>query len=556
VPAVEQVRVRLIVCLPLRFHHRPLIALALVMMWIPASVRGQIFAEAEPSEDSTRYHEPPPGMFANDHPRRVSFSGGRQGCQAISKGLSRALLPRPLWPYGYDPLWPDESQGDRHHRPMLLPSPWQNIRSDDAKSNKELSRESPTEKNSVTVDGKHGEIKTERQKKDTIKPTANITAQLQSDFAWFAQSAKNAETVGDIPDGAFFRRARIGVYGELSSTFEYRIEFEFAGAGRPRFLDVWLAMTDLPYQSNLIVGHYFEPFSLERYTSNRFITFNERALSDNFAPARNMGFMAYGHSQDLNRIWAIGLFRTNSDLYGDHMSSRGGWAITAHGTYLPWFEEPDEYTRYLLHLGVSYSYRAADDELVRFSSRPSIRLRQQDVNEVPLFVDTGEIADAYGYQLIGLETAWVHGPFSIQGEWVGVPVRRGGGAKNPFFHGGYIYGSWFLTGESRHYSRGSALGRFQQGVFQRVIPKSNVFDQRVNGISGIGAWEIAARWAYITLNSAGVQGGAMDEVTLGVNWYLNPYTRVSTNFVYPMLRDPKDGESNAGMVSLRFQFEY
>lgn len=389
-----------------------------------------------------------------------------------------------------------------------------------------------------------------------LKPSANITVEFQSDFAWFDQTAKNIDTVGLIKDGAFFRRARLGVFGELYKTVEYRIEFDFAEAARPRFLDVWVAMVDIPVVRNVIVGHYFEPFSLERYTPNRFITFNERSLADSFAPVRNLGMMSYGHIIDDRITWGVGMFRVNSDDYGEHVSENDGWALTAHGTALLWFEEPDDYTRYLWHVGGSYSYRSPDDDELRFRARPEIRMNQQTrLDNVPFFVDTGDIPDAFSHQLFGLESAWVYGPFSLQGEWIGTYVRRGN-ATNPFFHGGYAYASFFLTGESRSYSPTSILGRFREGIFQRVVPKTNVFDWRPGAKSGIGAWEMAARWSYIDLNSAGISGGYLDEVTVGVNWYLNPFTRVSFNWVHPMLRNPEFGRSVADMYSLRFQFEF
>jgi hypothetical protein len=58
---------------------------------------------------------------------------------------------------------------------------------------------------------------------------------------------------------------------------------------------------------------------------------------------------------------------------------------------------------------------------------------------------------------------------------------------------------------------------------------------------------MAARWSYIDLNSAGIAGGYMDEVTLGLNWYLNPFTLISFNYVRPILRDPVEGKSTADM---------
>jgi len=183
-------------------------------------------------------------------------------------------------------------------------------------------------------------------------------------------------------------------------------------------------------------------------------------------------------------------------------------------------------------------------------------MRQQGVGGVPAFVGTGDLDDGSHMQLFGLESAWVHGPFSLQGEYMAAEVNRKQNA-DPLFHGGYVYGSWFLTGESRSYSPTSILGRFREGIFQRTVPRSNVFDRDAGiGWTGLGAIELAVRWSYIDLNSAGVQGGYLEDMTYGVNWYLNPYTKVMFNYVKPTLNDPISGRSQADTFAMRVQFEF
>jgi len=414
----------------------------------------------------------------------------------------------------------------------------------------------------LALDSLHGKLvdrprdSTTDSGKKKLKPTANITVEIQSDFAWFDQDANNIATVGEIPDGAFFRRARFGVFGELYETVEYRLEFDFAGNARPLFLDNWIALTNIPVVKNLIVGHYFEPFSLERYSPNRFITFTERSLADTFVPARNMGMMLYGNALDGRMAFAAGGFRSGSDDYGDDVSFNSGYAGTVHATYLPWFEEYGQDNLRLLHLGGSASYRSTGDDPVNYSTRPSVRMRQQGVGGVPVFVSTGDLDDASHVTLAGLEAAWVNGPFSLQSEVIMSEVNRRQN-DNPRFLGGYVYGSWFLTGESRSYSPTSILGRFREGIFQRTVPRSNVFDPNSGtGWTGCGAIELAVRWAFIDLNDAGVNGGYLEDMTYGVNWYLNPYTKVMLNYVRPRLDDPTNGISNADMYALRFQFEF
>ena len=83
----------------------------------------------------------------------------------------------------------------------------------------------------------------------------------------------------------------------------------------------------------------------------------ERSLVDTFAPARNMGVMTYGNTENELATWAIGTFRTNSDNIGND-SFDSGQALTMRGTFLPWWDEASD-GRYYMHLGAAYSYRKA-----------------------------------------------------------------------------------------------------------------------------------------------------------------------------------------------------
>jgi phosphate-selective porin OprO and OprP len=387
-------------------------------------------------------------------------------------------------------------------------------------------------------------------------PSVNVTGQVQIDFVTFNQSANNKAKLGDFENATGFRRARLGAFGEVYDTTEYRVEFDFASTGRPRFLDNWIAVKDIPYVQNIIVGHFFEPFSLERYTPNRFITFNERAEVDVFAPARNTGLMFFSHTNNERVTWAYGLFRSNSNSYGDSINDSSDWAGTSHVTWLPWFDEETD-GRYLLHVGASYSVRLLGDKEARFRNRPYNQLQAFQDQDFPAFADTGAIA-ADEMRLLGLEMAWVHGPFSAQAEYVHCTLNRLDGA-DPDFWAAYVYVSYFLTGENRSYSPASILGRFREGIFQRITPNTNAFAGNSGGIdimTGPGAWEIAARVSHIDLNSAGIEGNSSTNLTVGVNWYLNANTRIQWNWVRPFVYNREFGHSTADLVSMRFGYEW
>jgi phosphate-selective porin OprO/OprP len=389
-----------------------------------------------------------------------------------------------------------------------------------------------------------------KQKKfdDSLKPTLKWSAELQSDAAWFSQSPLNRETVGDAQDAFGFRRARIAAMGNFMENVEYRMEFDFAQAGRPSFLDNWVAFHSVPLAGNVKVGHFFEPFSLERLTSNRFGTFMERSLADLFAPARNLGVSAYDTSEDERVTWAAGAFRSISDNFGDDFGDNGGWAGTGRVSWLPWYDDESD-GRYLLHVAAAYSFRSLAERSVTFREAPEIRVSALGVGDIPPFVDTGSIP-ARSFQLFGAEAALVYGPLSVQSEYMYVPVDRIDG-PNPTFQAMYVYGSYFLTGENRQYRRST-------GTFDRMSPKTNVLmpSHAPGAARGCGAWEVATRWSSINLTDSGISGGRLNDITLGVNWYLNPYTRIMWNYIHPILDKPTFGTSTADIYAMRVQFDF
>ncbi|MEW8469935.1 MAG: porin, partial [Candidatus Thiodiazotropha sp.] len=115
--------------------------------------------------------------------------------------------------------------------------------------------------------------------------------------------------------------------------------------------------------------------------------------------------------------------------------------------------------------------------------------------------------------LLGLEGAWVTGPFSLQGEWMQAKVERDTGTE-PTFDGWYLQASWFLTGESRRYKQDAAK-------FGRIRP-----------LSEHGALEAAARFSSLDLNDGEIEGGSSDNLTLGLNWYINRQIRLMANAIF------------------------
>jgi len=138
----------------------------------------------------------------------------------------------------------------------------------------------------------------------------------------------------------------------------------------------------------------------------------------------------------------------------------------------------------------------------------------------------------------------------VQGEYMCSWVDQIGGSPL-FFQGAYGFVSYFLTGENRTYLKRSA-------TIDRVYPYENFFRVRTDQGTqmGIGAWELAARLSHINLNSQNTQGGRLTDVTLGLNWHLNPYTRVKWEYIYAMLDRAPVGNSFAQIAGMRFDMDF
>lgn len=385
---------------------------------------------------------------------------------------------------------------------------------------------------------------------DAKKPSFQIGGQLQIDYLWVGQDAANRATVGDVNDAIDIRRARFVARGETHEVVEYMIGFDFGLAGRPSFLDVWVGVKDLPFLGHVRAGHFFEPFSLERMTQNQRNTFMERSLADTFAPARNVGIEAYDAlGEDDQMTYAVGWFAANSGQFGEQFTDRGGQAVTSRLTWLPYYDEPSD-GRYFLHLGAGYSYRTPPNGILNFAAFPEAKSGAPALNSIPPFASTG-IIHADHQQLFGAEFAWVAGPLFIQSEYIGVPVSQVNG-PGLFFDAAYVNVSYFLTGEHRTYNK-------LFGIIDRVFPFEDFFRVRDGDgciCQGWGAWEIAARYSFIDLTDANIQGGTLHDFTIGLNWYLNPYTRVKWEVIQANLNRAPVGESQAYIAGMRFDIDF
>jgi phosphate-selective porin OprO/OprP len=387
-------------------------------------------------------------------------------------------------------------------------------------------------------------------KRFTVRPFGR----LHLEAATFDQDADNKLTVGDVNNGLNIRRARLGVEGEGFDSYFYRLDVDFvtfdaSTKSRPTIFDAYLDTTQLPVIGNLRIGHFREPFSLERLDSSNDLPFLERSTAVNtLAPFRNVGVMAFDWNSSETMTWAVGVFDEDTNEFGEDNFDRTGIATTGRATFLPWSTEDNSQ---LIHVGASYSYRRLGTTERRFSQRPEIFLKEGGTSTPP-FVDTGtgaKLIQIDSYHVAGLEACLVHGPLSVQGEYLFLAGEQQSG-ESLFLQGAYLEAMYWLTGEHRNYDR-------KHGIFTGVAPNAPFLsrDATTGRRSGRGAFEATARVSWIDLDHRSITGGELTELTLGLNWYYAIRSRVMFNYIHAFL--DRDGlHSNANIFAVRFQYAF
>jgi phosphate-selective porin OprO/OprP len=349
---------------------------------------------------------------------------------------------------------------------------------------------------------------------------------------------ENENPAFSLQDRIGFRRMRFGVRGDLPSNMEYRIEMEFAGGNRSEFRDAWLGWNDLPILQKVLIGNQKRPYGLDHLNSSRYNVFLERPLVIECInqDARRLGIASYGVSENQRWNWRYGVY--NQRLIqdeGNYTSDHWQGEFTGRLANTIWYDERSEGRGYA-HWAISGTWadtdglgatppRAANE--ARFRTRPEARTRARWLN-------TGIIDGAEDYGMMGFEGVVNVGAIQLVGEYQNLWLNREAGFGNQVhLHGGYVYVSYFLTGEHMPWSRSS-------GTLSRIKPFENFF--LVNRCSGghgwgMGAWQIAARYSYADFNDEDIFGGVGESVTFGLNWYWTPYARLQLNYLIGEVRD-------------------
>ncbi len=182
-----------------------------------------------------------------------------------------------------------------------------------------------------------------------------------------------------------------------------------------------------------------------------------------------------------------------------------------------------------------------------FGQNPLLGLPGLSINPidaVPPFVNSGGIP-AENNNVYNVELALANGRSAIESEVRWEQINQLNGLSN-IFAAAYVQYRYVLTGEEIPYDRQSAY-------FKRVVADACSY-----GFGLPGAWEVATRASYIDLNGDGIPGPGrrLTDVTVGLNWYFNAFTKFQLNWIHAQLDDPLLEDSTTQTLAFRTQLDF
>lgn len=337
--------------------------------------------------------------------------------------------------------------------------------------------------------------------------TVKLNGRVQIDY-----NIADADTANLDVNASEFRRVYLGASGTYGKGLKYKAILSTNSSGEVKVQDALLDFKIPDTGWGVKAGHMKTPNSLDEQTSSRFISTLERsAFTDAFAFNRRVGVMA--HTKGDNYTFAAGVFGENLDVE----SNQEGYAVAARATYTPINSDGK-----IVHLGASARYREQGE------TAGDIRYRQRAFAHIPgRVISTGSIAGSDIF--VGVEAAGLFDQLWLAGEY-GLTKAGATATADPSLSGHYIEAGYFFGGKKV----------YKGGKFNRPKVDNPITD------GGMGAVSLVARYDSLDLSDKAVDGGSLDTLLIGADWWPTRNTRIGLNYFNG---DATLGSSTSGLDS-------
>ncbi len=362
----------------------------------------------------------------------------------------------------------------------------------------------------------------------------NISGVLKLDERAFKGNkqvtASGYNNIGQYIGEAFIRDAGLTLEGGVGKDYGYTFAIQFdTKTGNAEIDDAFITyygFKDLMPNFSFSVGQVIPGFCLACADSSKWIPFMERSMGTNtFGPRQGLGVSANSYDDHYSATVAV----TKQPKSGGSVYSVSNAKVAAHDqfqasgrfTYAPISE-----TGKVLQFGVSAHIQEYANYGLRFRTYPEMKTNTStSLLDTAAYTSssTSTLIAAKNQKTVDFELLGIHGPWSGELEYQRAYVARGSvnGVKqgaNLTFSGYHAQVSYILTGETRPLKKSN-------GTLGRIKP---------NGKHG--AWEVSARYSFISLNDKDINGGRANNTSASVCWYANNNIKVIGEYVFSLQR--------------------
>ncbi len=323
-------------------------------------------------------------------------------------------------------------------------------------------------------------------------------------------------------NGVAVNDSRLGVIADIDTFWQAKVELSFA-AKAINFRDVYVKRTFQKTNSELQVGNFFFPFGYMRSGIN--YKFIENSSADAaFVNGRKLGVAYLSYSPHFN--WGLGIFSDGNIDNGKKANQ--GYSFNAFALF-----RPIDNAGNVFHAGVAGILTHPSSEVTftaiapqTFCSNTLLKTSAMDVyNYARLEVHALTIVRRF-YAEAHFLKAFVNLPNSKvvtndDGESVTFAQDNYNG-----MYGVYAQAAWRILGPNHSYNRKTGL----------------------TGNASAKALEVLARFSRIDLD----EYGAVNDITLGVNYFINKYLRAKVNYVHSHVVDG----AHMDLLQGRLQFSF
>lgn len=311
---------------------------------------------------------------------------------------------------------------------------------------------------------------------------------------------------------------RLGTQIKFLEHWEAKIELGY-GDSKISLKDVYLNYKEGNH--SLRVGFHYEPFGNARVGTSNFRFMTNAGSDKALGNKRKLGV-----SYSFNQKWFNFMGGVFSD--GDIEKSKPvdqGYSLVAKLVGRPLMGD-----KKLIHIGVAPRFNNSGNEVTFNAGIPTDLLAKSDNSYLNAKVD--QVVNQWK---IDLELILLYNKWYFQSQYFMAHVNRSKEVENYNGKGWYAQAGYMIIGAKHNYNAAT-------GMIVNPAPKS---------------LELLCRYNNVNLNDAGIRGGRMSDVTVGMNYFINKYVAAKINYSHMMIGNSSPmGGDDFGLIQARLQLSF